>query len=71
VLYLLNLPVAADMSGKVLMSAISLNILEKKAVRYIDTYEKGRKLISQRPIRSTIDEKIIKDRMRSLGYINR
>lgn len=70
VLYLLNLPVAADMPGKVLMSAIGLNILERKPVRYIDTYEKDKKSISQKSIRSPADEKIIKERMRSLGYIN-
>jgi predicted AlkP superfamily phosphohydrolase/phosphomutase len=70
VLYLLDLPVAADMYGKVLMSAIDLNILDKKPIRYIYTYEENKKPISQKPIRSPRDEKIIKERLRSLGYIN-
>ncbi len=70
VLYLLGLPVATDMTGKVLVSAINEDLLSKKPVRYVDTYEKNKRPLSQKPIRSPEDEKIIKERMRSLGYIN-
>jgi predicted AlkP superfamily phosphohydrolase/phosphomutase len=70
VLYLLDLPVAADMDGRVLMRAFDSDTLDKKPVRYIDTYEENQEPISQKLIRSPADEAIIKERMRSLGYIN-
>jgi len=70
VLYLSGLPLAVDMPGKVLISAIEGDFLNRNPLRYIDTYEEGKKLIPQRPIRSPIDEEKIKERMRSLGYIN-
>lgn len=70
ILYLLDLPVAADMQGKILVSSINSGLFNKKSARYIYTYEKYKKPVFQKPVRSPLDEKIIKDRMRSLGYIN-
>ena len=70
ILYLLDLPIATDMVGKVLVKATDVDILNKKPPRYIDTYEANRKPMPQKAIRNPADEKIIKERMRSLGYIN-
>ncbi len=69
-LYLLDLPVAADMSGEVLVNAINRDLLNKKPPRYIYTYEKEKKQTMQKPIRLPVEEEKIKERMRSLGYIN-
>lgn len=70
VLYLYGLPLAADMQGKVLRSILDLNLLKNNPVKYIDSYETDKKHLPPKPIRSPADEKIIKERMRSLGYIN-
>lgn len=70
VLYLTGLPLANDMSGKVLVNAITRDLLNKKPVRHIGTYEKNERETLQEPIRSPVDEENLKERMRSLGYIN-
>jgi predicted AlkP superfamily phosphohydrolase/phosphomutase len=70
VLYMFDLPLAKDMPGKVLKSAIAKSFLYAHRPRHIYTYEKNNKIISDKPIRAPLDEKIIKERMRSLGYIN-
>ncbi len=70
ILYMLDLPVATDMPGKVLTSVIDSRLLKKKTIRYIDTYENRKTEKPQKPIRSPEDEIIIKEKMRSLGYIN-
>jgi predicted AlkP superfamily phosphohydrolase/phosphomutase len=70
VLYYMGLPVAKDMDGKVLVEAISEDYFKKNPVKYIDTYETDKKDTIRKPIRSLSDEEILKDRMRSLGYIN-
>ncbi len=70
ILYYLGLPVAKDMDGKVLVEAIEESYLKKNPVRYVETYEtKDKENMVERPIRSSDEEKI-KERMRSLGYIN-
>jgi predicted AlkP superfamily phosphohydrolase/phosphomutase len=69
VLYLLGLPVAKDMPGNVLTGAIDSGFLEEEPVRYIDTYERKEKKLFPRSVRSPEEEEIIKERMRSLGYI--
>jgi len=69
-LHLLDLPVAKDMQGNVLTGAIDPKFLEKRPARYVDTYENKKPERAPKPIRSPEDEKIIKERMRSLGYIN-
>ncbi len=70
ILYLLGLPIADDMPGKVLINSIKEGFLARNPLRCIDTYEKGNKLLFKNPIRSFIDEEKVKERMRSLGYIN-
>ncbi len=70
VLYMLDLPVAKDMPGKVLKTAIIKPYLYMNPVRYIHTYEKDKKTTIEKPVRAPADEKMIKERMRTLGYIN-
>lgn len=70
ILYLMGLPVAKDMIGKVMVQAIDTRFLKKHPLRYVETYETKDKDKEQIPIRSPIDEEKIKERMRSLGYIN-
>lgn len=70
ILYYMGLPVAEDMDGKVLVEGIEDNYLKKNPIKYIGTYETDKKDTIQKPIRSLSDEEILKDRMRSLGYIN-
>ena len=69
ILYYLGLPVARDMDGKVLVEAIKEAYLKKNPIQYINTYETQKKDKVEKPIRS-YDEEMIKERMRSLGYIN-
>ena len=70
VLYYMGLSAARDMDGKVLTEAIERNYLEARPVKYIDTYENKKREAAQKPIRSFLDEEKIKEKMRSLGYIN-
>lgn len=71
VLYYLGLPVSRDMTGSVLTEAFKENYLKHHPITYIDTHEdigiqKQQKVI-RRPFQ---EEEKIKERMRSLGYIN-
>lgn len=68
-LYLLGLPVASDMQGNVLTSAIDPGLLKEKPVRFIDSYEDGKSL-APRAAHSPEEERIIKEHLRSLGYLN-
>jgi len=68
ILYLMGLPVGADMEGKVLTSAIAADRLEADPLRTIATYETGRNRRPARPKSSPADE-AIREHMRSLGYI--
>jgi hypothetical protein len=67
ILYLMDLPVAKDMDGKILTSAIIPGLVKKKPVEYIDTYDIEQSRVSE-PLISPADEEI-KDKLRSLGYI--
>jgi predicted AlkP superfamily phosphohydrolase/phosphomutase len=68
ILALYGLPVARDMSGKPLVSAMSKEFVESHPIEYIDTYELGKR-DSQEPISSPIDE-FLREELRSLGYID-
>lgn len=69
ILYLFNLPIARDMDGKVLTEAIETSFLEKKAIRYIDTYDTFKDQKKENiPISSPFDKEII-NRLKSLGYL--
>jgi len=65
-IYLLGLPVPADMEGQVLLDAIDPHWLASHPVRTIDTYEAGERRPSQVP--SKIGEDALK-RLRAVGYI--
>ena len=67
-LYFLNLPVADDMAGRVLLEAVEPALRRSRPVKRIPTYETG-------PVRTTVpasgsssDPELL-DRLRSLGYI--
>lgn len=66
-LYIMGLPVAKDMDGRVYVEAFEQEFLEKNPIQYIKTYGK-RKDFSETPSRSRFDEEIL-ERLKSLGYI--
>ncbi|MBN2206883.1 MAG: alkaline phosphatase family protein [Candidatus Aminicenantes bacterium] len=66
-LYLLGLPVAEDMDGRVLTEVIEERYLRKHPVRTIASYE-GDAPVSTAPRDRTFDKKILEE-LRSLGYI--
>jgi hypothetical protein len=67
ILYLMGLPVAEDMDGKVITQAIDANQLEQSPIRFIKTYETGgRSLPTHSPSPA---DKEMERRLRSLGYI--
>lgn len=70
ILYYMGFPVPKDMDGKVLVEAIKEDYIKRNPIRYIDTYETFKDKTIQKPIRSLFDEERIKEKMRSLGYIN-
>jgi len=70
ILYYMGIPIAKDMDGKVLLEAIEEDYIKRNPIRYIDTYETAKDKTVQKPIRSLFDEERIKEKMRSLGYIN-
>ncbi|MBD3349242.1 MAG: sulfatase-like hydrolase/transferase [Candidatus Eisenbacteria bacterium] len=71
-LALYGLPVAGDMDGRVLDEAISDEFLARHAVSSVDTYEPDTSGMeedeSESPVESPVDDEI-KERLRSLGYI--
>ncbi len=67
VLYLLGLPVGADMTGEVMTDLVDPAFLARHPPRDISTYEAGRQA-SAEPIASPVDDRI-KERLRGLGYI--
>lgn len=69
ILCLMGLPAAEDMDGLALTEAISRAYLRKYPLKYIRSYEPDAGKGAQKPIASEMDKEI-KDRMRSLGYIN-
>lgn len=70
ILYLMGLPVAKDMDGKVLTQAIEPSFLEKNPIRYIESYDKEekRKEIPGKEEITPYDEELLK-RLKALGYI--
>jgi predicted AlkP superfamily phosphohydrolase/phosphomutase len=63
----LGFPVGADMDGCALSEVFEEGFLEKYPLYYIEGYDKGKRFDSS-PIESPVDEEI-KERLRSLGYI--
>lgn len=72
VLYLMGLPVARDMDGRVLTEAVRDDVLRANPVEYIPTYETSE--WQYEPLEDVPDEKDadqrIFNRLRALGYIN-
>lgn len=70
ILALFDLPVGADMDGRILVEAIDEEYLEKNPVTYIESYDllNIRKVIEY-PITQAEDKKLI-EKLRSIGYIN-
>lgn len=61
-------PIGRDMDGFVLSDLIDPAFLEDHPVEYKDTYEKTDSVGAEAPTESSVDEDI-KERLRSLGYI--
>jgi len=69
ILYLMGLPVARDMDGKVIVDAIAHEFLKENPITYIDTYEN----IGERRFIDKDEKKVDKEYLeylKSLGYIN-
>ncbi len=70
VLYLLGLPVASDMDGRVLTEAVDPDHMMQNPVLRIPTYESRETLVLEAPIGSPDDERL-RERLAALGYIDR
>lgn len=70
ILYYIGLPVPQDITGNFLSESVEKIYLKINPIKYIDTYETGKNERSKKPIRNLLNEEKIKDKMRSLGYIN-
>ena len=57
------------MPGNILQSVFNLGLLKKKPLKYVNTYENLTVKVAREPIGLPEEDKIIKDRMRSLGYL--
>jgi predicted AlkP superfamily phosphohydrolase/phosphomutase len=68
VLYLLGLPIGADMAGQVIRDLVDPAFLSARPPRTIPTHEPKSPRATDAPVASPMDE-AIKERLRSLGYI--
>lgn len=68
VLYLLGLPVADDMEGRVLLEAVEPAVRTARPVQMVATYETGSTRAALPTTGSTTDEELLEE-LRSLGYI--
>ena len=68
VLYLLDLPVAEDMDGRVLTQSFERGHLAHNSVQLVETYETDN-FKAQSPSRSSRLSREREERLRSLGYI--
>lgn len=67
-LYLLGLPVARDMEGRVLLEAFYPEVYKRKPVQTVETYEDEPFRPGGSIRKSAVDEKLMKE-LRSLGYL--
>lgn len=70
ILYLLDLPVAQDMDGKVLTEGFDRKLLLEKQISYIDSYDR---LIPGHSQQVIVDQKLEEqnsEELKALGYIN-
>ncbi|MCK4546294.1 MAG: tetratricopeptide repeat protein [Candidatus Eisenbacteria sp.] len=70
VLYLLGLPVARDMEGRVLREVMEPGIAAGKPLLRITTYETGEPASAEAPIASVDDQALI-EKLAALGYVDR
>lgn len=69
-LYLMGLPVAKDMDGKILSDAIAPEYWQKHPPNFIETYEDKQKN-KPLPVQPTIEDRETMERLRALGYIGK
>lgn len=72
VLYILGLPVAEDMDGRILKDAFTAEFQKENPVQYIQSYEGSENIRDLSPNRQQSDKEVEKElleRLRSLGYI--
>ncbi|MBD3169029.1 MAG: hypothetical protein GF307_06065 [candidate division Zixibacteria bacterium] len=67
-LYLMGLPVAEDMDGRVMQGMFAEDFLENHKITYIPTYEDS--LSRQNAVNLVEGEEELKEKLRALGYIN-
>ena len=67
-LYLLGLPVADDMEGRVLLEAVDPAMRTMRSLRMIATYETGSGRAALPAASSNVDDELL-EQLRSLGYI--
>jgi predicted AlkP superfamily phosphohydrolase/phosphomutase len=67
-LALYDIPVGRDMDGFVLSEILEEGFMASRPVSYVPTHENGRRVRSDQPEASAVDE-AIKEKLRSLGYI--
>jgi Flp pilus assembly protein TadD/predicted AlkP superfamily phosphohydrolase/phosphomutase len=70
VLYLLGLPIASDMDGRVLTEAFEPEFVENHPVLQIPSYETGEAREPEAPIASPDDE-ALRERLAALGYVEK
>ena len=70
VLYLLGLPVATDMDGRVLASAFLSEHLKNNPIQNVETFEGARTSSSVRRVIASKEDVAIKRQLQSLGYLN-
>ncbi|MFH1573352.1 MAG: tetratricopeptide repeat protein, partial [Acidobacteriota bacterium] len=70
VLYLLGLPVASDMDGRVLLEAFDSTYTAEHPVLRIQSYESGEERVPEAPITSPDDE-ALRERLAALGYVDK
>jgi len=68
-LYLMGLPVGADMDGRVLVNAFTRDYLKKHPITTIPSYQTLIEMAAGGTVKSGADDRI-KDQLRNLGYIN-
>jgi hypothetical protein len=70
ILYILGLPVAQDMDGKILTEAFERNLLLERPAVYIDSYDKMIRAQNREVVIDKELEEQQSEELKALGYIN-
>ena len=70
ILYLMGLPIARDMKGKVILGVFDEEYRKNRPLRFINTYEAKDKIISHSIKPRPEFEDLHRQRLKALGYIN-